>query len=533
MKKLYKFYTLILAAFICSSAYSLPILNSLPSAPLQKTIYLDFDGHYVLTANWNNGNPINCAPAGMTDAQITEVFNRVAEDFRPFDLNVTTDSTRFLSAPLLKRIRIIITPTSAWRPGVGGVAWIGSFTWGDDTPAFVFNDRLPVGGPVSPKLVAEASSHESGHTLALSHQSKYGANCFVPDEVYHSGFGTGPTSWAPVMGNSYSRNMTGWNNGATNWDCNDLQDNLFMMTAQNEIDYRTDDYTEVLDATATILGSGTINRSGIITTETDKDAFRIVLGQNSNVNLQIKPYSVGINDDGANLDVKVILYNNAGATIRTYDPMNGMSVTMDTILNAGTYYIRVDGTGNNNASEYGSLGSYTITGATGALPIRSIVLTGNNNNNKHNLSWTIIADEKIKEVTIEASYNGVDFAALQSFEGNPLKFAYQPYNANTVYYRLKVTSVIHQTAYSNIIALRANGFNGKKFEVSSFVNNDITVNASGSYQYRISDANGRMVSNGNGTKGINRINISNQPNGLYTIQIISNNEIQSDRIIKQ
>ena len=120
--------------------FSVPKLNSYPSAAA--TIFLDFDGHYVSGTLWNNGNPISCAPSGMTDAQITEAFNRVAEDYRPFNVNITTDSTVFLAAPIAQRIRMIITPSSAWCPGVGGVAIIGSFTWGDDTPAFVYWNEL-------------------------------------------------------------------------------------------------------------------------------------------------------------------------------------------------------------------------------------------------------------------------------------------------------------------------------------------------------------------------------------------------------
>src|SRR5258708_37517623 len=91
--------------FTSISLSALPKLSSLPT--VQATIFLDFDGHYVTSSIWNGGTPINCAPSGMNDAQITEIFNRVSEDYRPFNVNITTDSTVFLTAPLTKRIRII------------------------------------------------------------------------------------------------------------------------------------------------------------------------------------------------------------------------------------------------------------------------------------------------------------------------------------------------------------------------------------------------------------------------------------------
>ena len=65
-------------------------MSSLPSATA--TIFLDFDGHRVSGSLWNNGNPINCEAAPLTDAQILEIFNRVSEDYRPFNVNITTDS---------------------------------------------------------------------------------------------------------------------------------------------------------------------------------------------------------------------------------------------------------------------------------------------------------------------------------------------------------------------------------------------------------------------------------------------------------
>ena len=126
--------TLILTAF--SKTYSLPKLSSFPSA--KATIFLDFDGQTVSATAWNGGNTFYCAPAVLTDNQINEIFNRVSEDYRPFNINITTDSTVFLAAPLSQRIRIIITTTSDWYPGVGGVSFTGYFILGDDKPGFFF-----------------------------------------------------------------------------------------------------------------------------------------------------------------------------------------------------------------------------------------------------------------------------------------------------------------------------------------------------------------------------------------------------------
>lgn len=523
-----KIFTLLLFTLFCAAAYSVPKLNSFPSATA--TIFLDFDGHFVQSTVWNGGVSFNCDPSGLSDPQIIEAFNRVAEDYRPFNVNITTDSTVYLAAPLNRRIRIIITTTSAWCPGVGGVTYVGSFTWGDDTPGFVFSDRL---GPYSPKMVGECCSHESGHAVGLSHQSRYGANCSTPEEQYNSGAGSGETGWSPIMGNSYYRNMSNWNNGPTPYGCTNMQDNLSIITTQNGFGYRPDDYTETLNAGTYSLPSANFSVNGIITTNSDKDAFQFTLSQNSNFHLAAIPFNVGNNYIGANLDIKLELYNSSAVLIATFDPAATMSVTIDTILNAGTYYLKIDGTGNTNIGEYGSLGSYTITGTSGALPIHDVRLSGIINKNKHDLSWQIIADEPIKSIGIETSEDGTHFNTLATVAVSANRFSYQSYKTGTVYYRLKVTSVLNQTVFSNTVVLKGTGNIDRSFYVSTLVRNEIAVNAAHNYQYLLTDINGRRVSAGTGLQGINKIDLSGLPGGMYFIQLFSNNEKQTERIIKQ
>lgn len=517
---------LLMGLLFTFNGFSVPKLSSYPSAAA--TIFLDFDGHYVSNTLWNGGNPINCAASEMTDAQITEAFYRVAEDYRPFNVNITTDSTDFFKAPLNRRIRIIVTPTNYWYQGVGGISWVGSFTWGDDTPGFVFSTALGN----SPKLVGECCSHESGHTVGLSHQSKYiPGECDTPAEEYNPGTGGGETGWAPIMGNSYYKNLSSWNQGPTQYGCQTIQDNLSIITTQNGFTYRTDDFGETLNASTNTLTATNFNRNGIISTNTDKDAFRFVLAQRSNFHLSVIPFNVGANYIGANLDTRVILYNSSAAAIKTYDPSSTISITVDTILNAGTYYLRVDGGG--TVTPYGSLGSYTLTGASGVLPIHDVTLSGTIDNNKHNLNWKVIADEPIKTIVLESSTDGTNFSAVTNLAGTTTKFSYQPYQNGIVFYRLKVTSVLDQTVYSNIIGLKAPSKAQKMFSVPTFIQTAITVNAGENYQYRIVDMNGRQLAAGNGTRGASSINISNQPGGMYIIQLLGNTTQQTERIIKQ
>ncbi|MBD0377756.1 MAG: hypothetical protein ICV51_19275, partial [Flavisolibacter sp.] len=135
-----------LILFVCllsgalNLAAQVPILNSYPSAPA--VLFLDFDGHLMEGTSWNSFGPISCGPSNLNADQITEVFNRVAEDYRPFNINITTDSTKYWSAPAKQRIRVVLTITSDWYGRAGGVAYPYSFTWGDNTPCFVFTALL-------------------------------------------------------------------------------------------------------------------------------------------------------------------------------------------------------------------------------------------------------------------------------------------------------------------------------------------------------------------------------------------------------
>lgn len=529
-----KIFTLMVLLVMLTSlrSFSIPILNSHPSS--SATIFFDFDGQHVQSSVWNGGNPIDCAASGLTDNQIIEIFNRVSEDFRPFDINITTDSTKFFAAPITNRIRMIVTTTSNWYPNVGGVSYIGTFTWGDDTPGFIFSDKL---GPFNTKNVAEACTHESGHSLGLSHQSKYSNTCALV-ATYNDGIGSGEIGWAPIMGVGYYKNMTTWNNGPTPSGCAIVQDNLSIITNGNGFTYRADDHSDnpAINPTSLTFTNQAFSASGIISTTTDKDAFKVVVPQHGLLHVAANPYSVAANDEGADLDVQMKLINASFQVIRIYNPATTLNAVMDTILNAGTYYLVIDGSGNANTSNYGSLGSYTVSGTfspVSVTPIRSIALTGRVNKNKHDLNWNIISDDPLRGIELQSSSDGINFNAITSTSADARNFTYDPYTNNSIYYRLRVTSMVYQVAYSNVIVLKSLNSNEKRTTVSTYVNDEIMINAPNNFSYMLSDVSGRLISKGNNNAGINKINIRNAPNGIYVIQIISDRERLSERIIKQ
>ena len=526
MKKLFS--TLLLSALLLLADKGICQLSNSSYPGATATIYLDFDGEIVTCPLWNNATSFNCAAALVNKMQMQEIYNRVAEDYRPFNINITTDENIFLAAPLNKRMRVIVTPTSGWFTGAGGIAYIGSFNWGDDTPCFVFSDRMGN----SSKMIAECCSHETGHTLGLSHQSKYDGGCNLT-ATYNDGKGTGEAAWAPIMGNSYNRNMSGWSNGPTPFGCSNVQDNLSILSSKNGFTFKADDYSDDINLDPTEINANGINISGLISTSNDKDAFKFTLLQNQNFNLAVQPFSIGKNNEGANLDIKLTLYNENKQIICLYDPVAAMNVTVDTILNAGTYYLVVDGSGNTNVSDYGSLGSYKMTGLSGVLATCKINLSGSNINSNHRLNWIIQCNEAIKSVSIETAVDAIHFNTIEASTKTATSFSYKPFCSTNLYYRIKTITASENVAYSNTILLRGEEKLTSVFTVSTFTQNYISIQATATYQYLLSDATGNSILKGNGGIGFNKINILNNPSGAYVLQLLGQNKATAVRIIKQ
>jgi len=348
-------------------------LHSMPGA--EKTVFLDFDGHITTGTAWNtqfNATTITTPPfdndgntGSFSDNElelIQRIWQRTAEDFIPFNIDVTTE---FVSESLLTKdspgdtvygMRAAIGGDFNIIPGLGaagGVAFVGGFGDEDLSPAFVFattqgNDE---------QVVTETISHEVGHTLGLSHDGTSALG-------YYGGHGTGATSWGPIMGASFGISVTQWNNG-TYPDANNQEDDLAIITSltnQNKFGYRNDDYGNSA-ATAfpfqfTSLGRGSID--GIIERNTDSDWFRVDIPDGV-ATIDATPF-----ERGPNLDILLDLLDSGGNLVVSSNPVNALDASIVTTLRGGTYYVRIQGTGkaavpgDPGYPKYGSLGRYHL-----------------------------------------------------------------------------------------------------------------------------------------------------------------------------
>ena len=361
-------------ALAIAAAEPVPLLYSRPGAPA--VIYLDFDGETVTDPSWNSGNTIVASASGLGADQINQVWRRVAEDYAPFDVDVTTDPARYAAVAAKYRMRCIVTQTSAWFGTAGGVAYVsswrqaGSFSTSSTIPCWVFANQLGT----NPRYIAEAVAHEVGHTLGLSHDGLENSSGTTTDD-YYDGRGSGPTSWAPIMGVGYYVNLAQWSRGDYADGAlfaNNTEDDLALITSgSNHVAYLADDASASL-ASAPPLAQGdatTIDQPGLVERTGDADTYTFATGAGT-VSFTLAADALGGLPD---LDARLDLLDTAGNLIASADPTGSLRPALSASVPAGTYHLTLTAVGEGDPlltgySAYGSLGAYRITGTILAAP---------------------------------------------------------------------------------------------------------------------------------------------------------------------
>ncbi|MEM9563103.1 MAG: hypothetical protein AAGA93_10820 [Actinomycetota bacterium] len=351
-------------------------LASLPGA--EKTIYLDFTGHTTIGTTWNSAYGVSTIVSPPYDINgnedvwsaqeltiIRDTWAVVAEDFAPFNVNVTTieppvdDLRRTGGGDTRWGARVVITDDTFANCGCGGHAYIGAFDDSVDEPTFVYNTSF--------RGVSEASTHEVGHMLNLAHDGTASAG------YYRGHSGGGAPSWGAIMGAAYSvevaqwsqQEYTGANNNGSGANYGNGRDDLAIiasLTNGNGFGYRPDDHGDLSNPTP-LVGAGPVV-DGIIGDRNDIDAFSFSTSGGG------VSFSAQGADISPNLDITLTLRNSFGGTIVSNNSA-ALSAALSANLAAGTYTMTVDGTGAGNPfadpptgyTDYNSMGQYTLTGS--------------------------------------------------------------------------------------------------------------------------------------------------------------------------
>ncbi len=364
-----------------SSAFT---LHSKPGAT--RVMFLDFDGHTITDTAWNEDEDYGVDmweaeafdmdddpetfSTGEIDA-IKSIWRRVAEDYAPFNVDVTTQEPSSFNN---NTGRVLITQgtdkSGFLLPSAdeaGGIAYVNA--WGSDnfaakSPAFVYASNLSDNAG----YIAEAASHEAGHNLGLSHDG-------TSSEGYYGGHGEDFISWGPIMGTGYNRHVSQWSQGEYD-DANNQEDDVTIITGK--LTRRADDCGNT-NATATplkivagkVTSTTPINdptnsnkaNKGIIHSRGDVDvfSFKTIGGK---VTLNAFPLRETTETRGGNMDIKMTIRNASNNVVANINPALNTHASFTGNLAAGTYYVAIDGVGSAYSpySDYGTLGQYFING---------------------------------------------------------------------------------------------------------------------------------------------------------------------------
>ncbi len=350
---------------------TVPAYSSRPGA--NRKLYLDFNGHGAID-NWNGwwefgGKSVTATQAYDIDgnnnaysnqevANILQIWKGVSEKYSPFDLDVTT-----VRPSTINGVRVVIGGDGAWYGKGGGVASIGG--WGEEgftdvnsgNVAFVWNGQTPTSNP---NYIIDAASHEAGHTLDLYHHS------FPPISIktneYATGFIMGSGGrWAntAVSGTvATSRNDDGVQNEGS-------QNDLTRITSGNGFTFRADDVGNSIGVATTLTltsGSGVLEgaAAGVIEQMPDLDVYRI---NHTGGSLDVEVLAA---EFGRMLDPRMALLNSSNQFVEISTTNDGSDGVGERIqinqLNAGTYYILINGSG-----AYGDIGQYRLNARAGLV----------------------------------------------------------------------------------------------------------------------------------------------------------------------
>ena len=357
-------------------------LHSRPTAHTR--IYLDFDGAEVSNTGWNDASPemagtpaqayagysSDSDPSTFSTAErdvIVRTWAEVAEDYAPFQVDVTTQDPgdaklrRSSTSDADYGMRVLVTgaapSTTALCQACSGIAYVGVFdepTTVDrpfvHQPAWVFASTLQD----NPHFLADAISHEVGHTFGLDHDG-----VAVPGQAIDDYY-TDARHLVADHGRRLQPALRVEQRRLPEREQHPGRPRVHRGPRRTAGLRRPRGQSRERDALA---GGPASDTRGSIRSRSDVDVFKVPACTS--------PVAVHVSPDapGPDLDVGVRVLHADGTTMLASAPAGRLDA--DVVVPAGTSatYVEVDGTGDTGYSDYGSLGRYTLAlGACAGAP---------------------------------------------------------------------------------------------------------------------------------------------------------------------
>ncbi len=370
-------------------------LHSRPGST--KSIYLHFGGTTLTNTAWNNRTPtvpsitftpydFDGSPSTFGDSEravIQKLFRSVAEDFAPFDVDVTTEAPsydRILRSSLADQeygTWVVISPTIFACTSCSGVAYLNAFgSYGSNylKPALVFPSSWWFS---EPEVIASVVSHEVGHNFGLSHDTELAHDGFVFQEYYR-----GYDSWIPIMGGGVSRPYSHWSRGEYPHAGN-REDDIAIIASNAPV--VTDDHGSTTGGATVMSAPGYQVFDGRISSSADVDMFRVQVTSTLEAILDVM-------DVGRNLRPKMTLLNSAGEIVASaWEYSEGGAFLQKLWRPPGTYYIKIEGASGPNwgigIPAYGNLGRYSLSIETVPLAETPNAITGSPRFGGFEIAW--------------------------------------------------------------------------------------------------------------------------------------------------
>jgi hypothetical protein len=420
-------------------APEVPAFQSNPGAAAK--LYLDFNSHHE--DSWGDFTNIDASAFDIDGDQTTfsaielnyieSIWRFVAEDYAPFDIDVTTVIPDAFDNGVA--LRVVIGGDGFWTGGAnGGISYMDAFTSDIPNVVWVFPDHLDRGNP---RLVGESISHEAGHAFGLHHQSLYDDDGDKIEE-----YNPGNVLRAPIMGDSYAAERGVWWTGPSSEG--GIQDDVAVLAAL--LGWRSDEVADDLDEAAPLILSGAaVAGASIIGQLDDVDVWSFTTDEGA-IALHVM-----VPGDAHNLAARAQLVDDQGNVIVDWQEASANpSVTLSATVEAGSYRLLV---GSHGAC--GDLGAYTISGVI--VPKGTVVsppedLAVSTVAYHHlDLAWNDVADDEIG-YEVESSMDGATYYLVASLPADSSSFSAYGLNAATSYhYRVKAISALTSSEYSNEI----------------------------------------------------------------------------------
>ena len=210
------------------------------------------------------------------------------------------------------------------------------------------------------------------------------------------------------------------------------------------------------------------------------------------------------------------------------DPVNGN-------INVVIPFAAIDNAGKEDPTP----GSVTMP-FTSTLPVRLISFTGVVSNSLALLSWKSADEQSLQQFSVEWSKDGISWQGINNIpatggQGGAADYACtHTLTSGVNYYRLKMIDLDGRFAYSNVLRFKTEKQAGILFYPNP-ATDIVTINmpAANGTNVKIFSSTGNLVYAKEKAGNSFSIDIRHLPTGLYTLQVMQDGNLYTDRIVKQ